>query len=164
MSGGVSPATAPPKLRVARSSEIDSAGWRLRSTVALCVAPAEGTGLVPHARALEEDVRGVGAAAMKSAELESVSTQPPLARTAAVELVSTGAGADPSKSLAGPYPTRSWTSALPLQLPAAAPQVSGVASRTSATLPPETARFVVPMASGVGSGAPTAAADANCTR
>ena len=50
------------------------------------------------------------------------------------------------------------------QLPAEAPQVSRVASRTTATLPPETAMLVVPIVSGVGNAAPTAAADASCTR
>src|SRR6187399_1108630 len=50
------------------------------------------------------------------------------------------------------------------QLPAEAPQLSADASRTTATLPPETAMLVVPETSGVGNAAPTAAADASCTR
>src|SRR5262245_46504476 len=50
------------------------------------------------------------------------------------------------------------------QLPAEAPHVSGVASRTTATLPPDTAMLVVPIVSGVGSAAPIAAAEASCTR
>jgi hypothetical protein len=45
-----------------------------------------------------------------------------------------------------------------------APQDSALALRTTATLPPELARFVVPVTSGVGRGAPTAAAEASCTR
>jgi hypothetical protein len=45
-----------------------------------------------------------------------------------------------------------------------APHVSELAVRTSPTLPPETARFVVPVASGAGKAAPTAAADASWTR
>src|SRR5262249_11450447 len=50
------------------------------------------------------------------------------------------------------------------QLPAEAPHVSAVPSRTSAIFPPEAARFVVPLVSGAGSGAPTEAAEASCTR
>src|SRR5262245_65933544 len=59
---------------------------------------------------------------------------------------------------------RSTTFALAEQLPAVAPHDSAVALRTTATFPPELARFVVPVASGVGSAAPTAAAEASCTR
>src|SRR5439155_24390420 len=50
------------------------------------------------------------------------------------------------------------------QLPAVAPQLSAVPSRTSATFPPEAARFVVPVASRAGRVAPTAAVEASCTR
>src|SRR5262249_30771235 len=50
------------------------------------------------------------------------------------------------------------------QLPGLRPQLSAAAVRTSATFPPETAMFVVPVASGVGRGAPTAAAEASWTR
>src|SRR5262245_32282037 len=59
---------------------------------------------------------------------------------------------------------RSTTLELAEQLPSEAPQVSAVALRTTATLPPVLARFAVPVASGVGSAAPTAAADASWTR
>src|SRR5947199_8089074 len=52
----------------------------------------------------------------------------------------------------------------PEQLPADAPQESSALPRTRATLPPDTAKFVVPEASGVGSGEPMAAADASWTR
>ena len=41
---------------------------------------------------------------------------------------------------------------------------AAVALRTTATLPPETARFEVPVASGVGSPAPTVPPDASWTR
>jgi hypothetical protein len=47
------------------------------------------------------------------------------------------------------------------QLPGDAPQLSAVASWTSAILPPDAARLVVPVASGVGSAEPTAAVDAS---
>jgi hypothetical protein len=50
------------------------------------------------------------------------------------------------------------------QLPAVAPHTSAVVSRTSAILPPEAARFDVPVASGAGSVAPTVAVDASWTR
>ena len=48
----------------------------------------------------DAEVRGAGAAAVKSAPLLSVSTQPLPARNAAVPLLSVGAGAAPSKKLA----------------------------------------------------------------
>jgi hypothetical protein len=50
------------------------------------------------------------------------------------------------------------------QLPADAPQLSAVESVTTATLPPETARLLVPVASGVGSAAPAAPPEASWTR
>src|SRR6187455_1487725 len=59
---------------------------------------------------------------------------------------------------------RSTTFASAEQLPAAAPHDSAVALRTTATFPPELARFVITAASGVGRAAPTAAAEASCTR
>ena len=66
---------------------------------------------------------------------------------------------------AEPYPTRSATDATVEQLPGDLRHRRAASRRaTTATLPPETARFVVPVASGVGSGAPTAAADASWTR
>ena len=48
--------------------------------------------------------------------------------------------------------------------PADAPQASAVVPWTSATLPPDAARLVVPVASGVGSAAPTAAVEPSWTR
>src|SRR5262245_14513055 len=50
------------------------------------------------------------------------------------------------------------------QLPAEAPQLSAVASGTTATLPPETARLLVPVASGAGRAAPSDPPEASCTR
>src|SRR6185436_5645712 len=59
---------------------------------------------------------------------------------------------------------RSTTFASAEQLPTVAPHDSAVALRTTATFPPEFARLVVPVASGIGSAPPTAAAEASCTR
>src|SRR5689334_16191859 len=59
----------------------------------------------------EAELRGAGAAAVKSAELLSVSVQPLPARKAASVLLKVGAGLA-SEKLALPYPTRSmiWAS------------------------------------------------------
>jgi len=59
---------------------------------------------------------------------------------------------------------RSTTFASAEQLPTVAPHDSAVVLRTTATFPPEFARLVVPLASGIGSAPPTAAAEASCTR
>jgi len=59
---------------------------------------------------------------------------------------------------------RSTTFASAEQLPTVAPHDSAVALGTTATFPPEFARLVVPVASGIGSAPPTAAAEASCTR
>ena len=70
------------------------------------LAPADGVvALTAGAWSLQlpggdAELRGVGAAAVKSAPLLSVSTQPPPIRNAAVALLSVGAGAAPSKKLA----------------------------------------------------------------
>src|SRR5262245_64654870 len=50
------------------------------------------------------------------------------------------------------------------QLPADVPQVSAVESVTTATLPPETAMLLVPVASGAGRAAPTVPPEASWTR
>ncbi len=55
----------------------------------------------------EAELRGFGATAVKSALFESVSTQPLLLRSTAVEFVVAGAAALPSKKFAVPQPTRS---------------------------------------------------------
>ena len=54
----------------------------------------------PQAVTGDAELPGAGAAAVKSAALESVSLQPPSARTAAVVAESPGAGPAPSKKLA----------------------------------------------------------------
>ncbi len=134
------------------------------STVALCETPPVGGGSTPQVVAAVDELRGAGVPAAKSVGLASASVHPSPARTAAVVLPSAGAAPLPSWSAAVPYPIRSAIEVTAEQLPGDAPQASGVESRTTATLPPETARFVVPVASGVGRGDPTAAADASWTR
>src|SRR6476646_3307683 len=144
-----------------RSNAIESTESTSTSTGALCVGPPlGGGGEAEHGVAEAAELRGVGAAAEKSLELASVSVQPSPARSAEVVLPIAGAAPVPSESVAEPYPTRSVTSGSAEQLP---PQASGVTARDSATLPPETARLDVPVASGMGSGPPTAP-DASWTR
>src|SRR4051794_16106728 len=65
--------------------------------------PAGSVGVgVPHAFGGVALLRGAAGATAKSAPLLSVSVQPPFARKAALELVSTGVGALPSKKLEAP--------------------------------------------------------------
>src|SRR5690349_608704 len=64
---------------------------------AIAVGPAP-----PHVCSGEAVLRGLGAAAAKSAPLPSVSWQPPSRRTAAVVFERAGAGAVPSKKSAPP--------------------------------------------------------------
>src|SRR5215469_1315208 len=100
----------------------------------------------------------------ESAALSSVSVQPPPARDRELVALPAGAASLPSKSVALPYPTRSSTPDVAEQLPADAPHESAVALLASATLPPVTARFEVPVASAVGSVAPFVPPEASCTR
>src|SRR5258706_6400150 len=91
---GVLPEGTLPKLRLDRSSAIDSTGWRSTSTAAF----AEKLGVDPpeHGAAAERALCGAGATAEKSAAFAFVSVQPPAARTAAVVLLSAGAAPAPS--------------------------------------------------------------------
>src|ERR687887_193177 len=87
--------------------------------------------------AFADELRGAAGADERSAALSSVSVQPPPARVTPVVFVRAAAALAPSWSAAPPQPTRSAICELAEQLPAVAPQVSAVASRTSAILPPE---------------------------
>ena len=97
-----------------------------------------------HAFTREAVFRGMGAPAAKSAELLSVSVQPLPARSAAVVLLRTGAGAV-SEQLADPKPMRSTIAADAGQAPE-----SAVVTLTSATLPFVALIGIVPVASGAG--------------
>jgi hypothetical protein len=66
------------------------------STPASSETFALGGGVDEHAPAAVAELRGVGAIAVKSAELEPVSVHPLPARVAAVVLDSPGAAPDPS--------------------------------------------------------------------
>ena len=88
---------------------------------------------------------GDGTPARKSAALSLVSASPPSWRMAAVVFDSVGAGPEPSKQLAAPYPTKSSTPETG-QVP-----VSGVAPATSATFPLVALIAMFPAASGAGS-------------
>ena len=146
-----------------RSSAIERDPWMSMSTPTPADALSVGGGPPAQEPAAAAELRGVGGdPAAKSSALTSVSVQPPAARSADVVLES--APAFPSKSVAAPYPIRSATNELAEQLPAAAPHVSGAVPRTSAILPPETARLDVPVASGLGSAAPAVPPDASWTR
>jgi len=91
---GALPATTLPKLRLDRSSEIDSAGCTSTSTAAL----ADRLGGDPAEQDVDGDpaLRGTGATAVKSVAFAFVSLQPPPLRSAAVVLLSAGAGPVPS--------------------------------------------------------------------
>ena len=95
MAEGVSPDTAFPKLTVGRSRAIERTGWISMSTAAGCeTLPAGGDEL--HEAAADDELRGDGVAVEKSAEFTFVSVQPEPPRTAAVVLLSAGAGPAPS--------------------------------------------------------------------
>src|SRR5438128_3158436 len=87
---GALPETTLPKLRLVRSSEIDSTGCTSTSTAAL----ADTLGGAPAEQDVAGDsaLRGAGATAVKSVAFAFVSLQPPPARSAAVVLLSAGAG------------------------------------------------------------------------
>lgn len=98
-------------------------------------------------------LRGPGEPVAKSELLLSVSVQPPEAR--ALDVVFECAdSAVPSKLLAPPYPTKSTILEFGKQSPLELPQDNVVVSFESATLPPETDMFVVPLASVAGSAKP----------
>src|SRR5438874_12962298 len=86
----------------------------------------------------ENELRGSGVPATKSAELVFVSVQPPLSRRPAVVLASVGAGPAPSKKLAPSYPTRSMIRPSCAAEQAAEPplQPREVVPVTSTTFPP----------------------------
>ena len=65
-------------------------------STAASVETLAGGGAAPHEAAGDDEFRGPGARVEKSAELESVSTQPDPARAAAVVLLSAAAAAEPS--------------------------------------------------------------------
>src|SRR6185503_2023513 len=103
----------------------------------------------------DELLRGLGEPTEKSMLLLSESKQPPRLRRAAVVLLKLPVGPAPSKQLAVvPYPTRS--TAHVGQEP-----LKAVVEVVRATLPAPAAMRIVPVASGVGSGLPTAAFDAS---
>ena len=86
-----------PKLRLAWSSAIETVEATSRSTDAAADAVAVGGGgVAPHEAAAEVVFRGVGAPDAKSLVFESVSTQPPPARSDAVVFDNAEAGALPS--------------------------------------------------------------------
>ncbi len=91
---GALPETTLPKLTLERSSEIESTGCTSMSTAAL----VDRLGVDPpeHAADGESALRGAGATAVKSVAFAFVSTHPPPPRTAAVVLLSAGAGPAPS--------------------------------------------------------------------
>ena len=91
---GVSPARTLPKLRLERSSEIESIGATSTSTAALAAALAAG--VAAHPAAAADELRGDGGALAKSVAFAFVSLQPEPARTAAVVALSAGAGPAPS--------------------------------------------------------------------
>ena len=66
------------------------------STAAFAAAPTGGVPPPEQGAAGVDEFRGVGAAAEKSLEFESVSVQPSAARVAAVVLLIAGAAPDPS--------------------------------------------------------------------
>src|SRR5262249_35814240 len=102
-----------------------------------------------HAAVAAAELSGLGDAVVKSAELSSASVQLEPPRTRAVVDEGAGAAAVPSYSVAEPQPTRSSTPAAEL---------------TTWTLPPETARLDVPVASAAGSADPLEPPDASWTR
>src|SRR5262249_10534974 len=93
---GVCPAAAVPKLRLARSRAIETAGATSSSTEAPAAAVPVGGVTVPQVATGDEPFRGAGVPAAKSALLTSVSSQPAPLRRAAVVFVSAGAPAEPS--------------------------------------------------------------------
>lgn len=116
------------------------------------VAPSKtNTGAVgapPQAWNRLEELRGVGAAVLKSAALSLLSVQPASSRIAAVALAIPGAGPLPSKQLAEPpMPRKSWIAAPVGQAPESAEVLL-----TRATLPLVPPIAVPPITSGVGSG------------
>src|SRR5262245_31340121 len=141
-----------------RSSVIDSIDCTSTETDAS--ADAEGAGVGAQVAAGDADVRGAGSPRAKSLAFSPVSAQPPPARNTALVLDGAAAAAEPSKSPAVPQPTKS---SMLVTAPHGAHDRT-VASRTSATLPPLVARLGVPVASGVGSAAPTEPPDASRTR
>src|ERR1043166_13425 len=109
-----------------------------------------GVGVPPpeHGLSGEPVLRGVGAPVAKSAELPSVSVQPPAARSTAFVLLGAGVAAAPSKQLAGvPKPTKAT-----IWAPEGHATVCAVAVLTRATLPAVALMLIVPVASAAGSG------------
>ena len=115
------------------------------------------------------ELRGLGAAVVKSVEFAFASVQPLLARKSAVVLLRAGAAVLPSKQVAFPKPTKSTTLlvfafgqvAPPKGVVPAALPVSAVVLVTRAALPPVVAKLVEPVASGAGRAEPTAPPEPN---
>ena len=123
------------------------------------VAVAVGVGDGPPQVCIGDvELRGAGVAVEKSAALLSVSVQPEPARMSDNVFEPTGATA-PSKQLAVPYPIKSIISA-----PLGHAPVRAVVPFTKAILPFTAPMLIVPIASGVGKGIPTAPPDASWIR
>lgn len=105
----------------------------------------------------EEELRGVGAATEKSAELLSVSVQPPAARITAVVFEGAAVGEVSLQLTPLPKPTRSTTEP-------AVQEVSAVWEETNATLPAVALKASVPVASGAGRDVVPPAPCDSCTR
>src|SRR5437016_1354318 len=149
---GVVPGMTEPKSSVLWLTATEIIGWRSTPTVPPPPVPPPPPPPPPpdeHAATAEVELCGFGAAVVKSEELSSASVQDDPARTSAVVALSAGAAAVPSNSVADPQPTRSSTPEPEL---------------TICTLPPDIARFEVPVASGVGSADPFVPPEASCTR
>ena len=122
-----------------------------------------------HACDVAAELRGLGAAVLKSLEFALVSVQPLLARKSAAVLLKAGAAVLPSKQVAFPKPIKSTTLlvfafgqvAPPKGVVPAAPPVSAVVLVTSAALPPVVAKLVEPVASAAGRAEPTAPPEPN---
>jgi hypothetical protein len=120
-----------------------------------------GVGVAEHELKGEALLRGLGAAAAKSEELSSVSSQPFPARRIAFVFEGACAAPAPSKqSFSVPKPTKSTTVA-PNGQPFPA---SAVVVLTSATLPAVAPRLIEPVASGVGKLVVPPDPCASCTR
>src|SRR5579862_3731332 len=101
----MSPATAAPKLMLARSRAIESTGCTCTSTAAPCEAEAELVVVVVvvvevvvavHEVDDADEFLGAGGAVAKSAALSSLSMKPPFARASAVVLLGAAAAPVPS--------------------------------------------------------------------
>src|SRR5690242_16370733 len=110
----------------------------------------------------EELLRGLGAAAVKSAALSSVSAHPSLARWSELPaLLGAGAAPVPSNPFPVPNPTKS---IIPVPVPVANCPDNAVELLTRATFPLLPDIFMLPVASGVGKPGAVPVPAASCTR